>query len=665
MYVIKSILCLGVLWGCYKLFLENLKFHQFKRYYLLGSLLLSFYLPTVSITYPKTIYIQATPVIKQLPLVESNVGQMQSIPEENTELVSKSTDFSMIKYVWYIYWIGVLIFGSRFVGSLIGIRKKIKNHKRQKDVGHTNVLLAKPTVPFTFLSYIFVWDKDFYKQQIPDEVWFHEKTHVVQRHTWDILLLEILQVVFWFNPFLLFFRKSMKLNHEFLADQSVLKHQFSLKSYIDLLVTYPEHSYQVALSNSLNYSLTKKRLQMMTTHFSKKRTVLRLLAMIPMLVLCFLFFTESLKAKEIVKVIPPEGIEAIKASATSIKEIPLQDGVSPKDFKTYHKWIKKYSKKSKKNRNTTLGFEEVEEMKGIYYAMSEEQKKKTKAPSTLIVGIDNVNFDDNLAVSLPSPPVVSTPPPVPPKVAENEAMNLPEPPEAPESIGVEHIELPEPPTPPEIDDIQIIGDIDAIPDNLDEIVENAMGSVDYDKIERSLERAMEKIGENLERLHEQKLISDEQLEEITRSAMEASREAGIHSREAAVETRRHAMEMAQEARRHAMEAKEEGMRAREAALEAAKHARKAAQKARKQAMKAAIEARHHKAKAMHAIRHASGMASDHQSMISRMEEKNTTFYYKRKKINKQKALEIIENSKGNSSISITTENGVSKVKIRD
>ena len=73
---------------------------------------------------------------------------------------------------------------------------------------------------------------------MPSELIAHEKAHLDQKHTLDVLFVEILQIVFWFNPLLLFYKRAIKLNHEFLADQAVNAQFQSVKNYQNLLLAF-------------------------------------------------------------------------------------------------------------------------------------------------------------------------------------------------------------------------------------------------------------------------------------------------------------------------------------------------------------------------------------------------------------------------------------------
>ncbi|PKV48227.1 beta-lactamase regulating signal transducer with metallopeptidase domain [Aquimarina sp. MAR_2010_214] len=287
-YVIKSSLCLMLLWSFYRLFLERENMHHFKRFYLLFSLIFAYTIPLITITYE-------TDVIVNLEKSEPVINEV--ILANNVQSQAPSLNYLSI-LLWSVYAIGALIFSVRFIKNIYHLIKKVRRNENLKESSHINVLLTKSMIPHTFLHYIFVPKKEFQKKTIPQEVLLHEKTHVRQKHTLDILFVEIFQVIFWFNPMWFWVKKSIKLNHEFLADQKVLKQQFSIHQYMDLLVNYPNSSHQTALASPINYSLTKKRIVMMSQQFSKTKAATRLLLFLPILFGCILLFNNKMVAQQ-------------------------------------------------------------------------------------------------------------------------------------------------------------------------------------------------------------------------------------------------------------------------------------------------------------------------------------------------------------------------------
>lgn len=300
-YIIKSVLCLLILWGFYKIALEQQAAHELKRFYLLGCLILALVLPLITLSYS----VEVEPQLIN-----------ETVASDNFELTEVATP-SEKPINWTpiilgtIYTVGVLIFGFRFLSNLYSLREKVTHNERVKTKSHINVLLLEKVVPHSFLNYIFLPKTDFKNNAIAPEVLAHEQAHVSQKHSWDILFIEILQVVFWFNPLFILIKNSIRLNHEFLADKAALKEEADIKNYTNLLFTYSGGSHHTALSSPINYSLTKKRIIMLSKTRSVKKLTTRLALFVPVLTLCVYCFNQEIVAKPV----PKEGVQ--------LKEIPV------------------------------------------------------------------------------------------------------------------------------------------------------------------------------------------------------------------------------------------------------------------------------------------------------------------------------------------------------
>ena len=126
----------------------------------------------------------------------------------------------------------------------------------------------------------------------------HELAHANQWHSLDIIFIEALQIIFWFNPFLIPYKKAIQLNHEFLADEQVLKSHIRVRDYQELLLDKATLN-KVYLTSNLNFSVTKKRLIMMTKNTSKKRAYFLASATIPLSFMLLSFFSSETNAPEI------------------------------------------------------------------------------------------------------------------------------------------------------------------------------------------------------------------------------------------------------------------------------------------------------------------------------------------------------------------------------
>ncbi|UFH36501.1 M56 family metallopeptidase [Flavobacterium acetivorans] len=268
-FLIKSTLSLVVLLAVYHLALEKEKMHHFNRLYLLFSILFSFSIPFITIE-----------VIQEVssPEASQNIITMEG---SSTAVLEDSTNYWLIA-VWSLYTLLTLVLLLRFILNIIKLTARTKSNPTIDYKNSKLVLVQEETLPYTFLNSIFINETDYHHRKIEAELYTHELIHVSQRHTLDILFIETLKVIFWFNPIFIFYKKAIQLNHEFLADEKVVKSHNNVPFYQNLLLSKANANPTYYLASNLNYSVTKKRLIMMTKTTSPSRTVLKKLVLIPL-----------------------------------------------------------------------------------------------------------------------------------------------------------------------------------------------------------------------------------------------------------------------------------------------------------------------------------------------------------------------------------------------
>jgi hypothetical protein len=262
-FFIKSILSLGVLYVFYLLVLSRIKTFHFNRFFLLGSLAFSLAIPFISIPVNDT----------ALPIIQSagKVSLSSTIEYSGEFIASKEVEQNaMISYLPYFYAAISLILLLRFSVNLFSIAKTIIKNQKIKKAGFSMVLLSNQIIPYSFFSYVLVNEHQYQSGTIEEALIQHEITHCRQWHSLDILWVELIKVLFWINPFIWLMKKSVQLNHEFLADDSVLSNH-SITNYKNLLINLVlKHNSGILISN-FNYSLTKQRLKMMTKQVTPLR----------------------------------------------------------------------------------------------------------------------------------------------------------------------------------------------------------------------------------------------------------------------------------------------------------------------------------------------------------------------------------------------------------
>lgn len=281
-YLLKFSACLSIFLVFYKLVLERESMHHLKRYFLLAALILAFGIPLITFTQ----YVK--------PIIANTVSPSFDNFDNFSEITTAPIEVDYTPLIlWTIYGVGVLLFGIKFLWNLSNIYYKIQHNPKEKNHSFINVLLKDFILPHTFFSYIFLNRQKFETKQIPQEVFWHEQEHAKQKHSLDVLFIELLQVVFWFNPLVYLAKHAIKLNHEFLADEAVLKHGIEPSNYQQLLLTYSSNVPEPKLANAINYSSIKKRFTVMKTHTSKQNIWIRSLLLLPLVALTLYGFSET------------------------------------------------------------------------------------------------------------------------------------------------------------------------------------------------------------------------------------------------------------------------------------------------------------------------------------------------------------------------------------
>ncbi|WP_350292723.1 M56 family metallopeptidase [uncultured Croceitalea sp.] len=319
-YLLKSAACMAIFLLFYKLLLEKENMHIFKRSYLMLALVASFVIP--SLVFVEYVEPALTTYNNTTTFVQTSTPIVTETPARDIDVIN------WYLIAWSVYSVGVAVFGVRFLRNLFQILNRIRRNPKLKERFSIKVLLLEQLPPHTFFKYIFLNKEKFEASSIPKEVLLHEEIHAKQRHSIDVLFVEFLQVILWFNPLIFFFKKCIKLNHEFLADSAVIKKTISPSNYQNTLLSYLSQDslekYQsVKMANAINYSSIKKRFKVMKTHTSKKAVLLRSILVLPLLALLLFAFSTT---KEVIKPTSIANSINLDHTARSIEITILKDG---------------------------------------------------------------------------------------------------------------------------------------------------------------------------------------------------------------------------------------------------------------------------------------------------------------------------------------------------
>ncbi|ARK11064.1 M56 family metallopeptidase [Fibrella sp. ES10-3-2-2] len=280
-YLLESSLSLLVLLGVYRLWLENQPMHQLKRAYLLGALLLSLAGPLVSIQIPAGWLLFFDPVQisdKQLVVVDgvayrSDAARLVTMLDRKAPTTKVPEPTSSVPYWLWPYGAVTTLMLARFIRNLYVLLRQVWTNLIEPYYGATLVKLPGNALPYTFLHYLFISSDAYERGKIEAELLDHELAHIQQRHSLDVLLVEIVLCFCWFNPLVFWLKRAMQRNHEFLADEAVNQTYLNVPGYQHLLLSkVASASPKLSLTSTLTFDTTKQRLLMMTKQTSPART---------------------------------------------------------------------------------------------------------------------------------------------------------------------------------------------------------------------------------------------------------------------------------------------------------------------------------------------------------------------------------------------------------
>ena len=267
-YDLKVAGLIVVFYMFYRLLLSKETFHRVNRIVLLLTAVASFILPLCVITMHKTVTLSAMPSV--------SVGDVQA------ELATVESSMPLWQQtVVTLYIIGVLAVLGYIVASVWKVVMLInRSEKHPMEDGITLCVTGLQKVaPFSWMHYI-VMNRSDYEQQ-DAAILAHEQGHIRLRHSWDVLLVDTLTALQWFNPAMWMLRQDLRAIHEYEADAAVLSQGINARQYQYLLITKAASIGGYSIANGISHSTLKSRIHMMLHKKSQGSHLLKLLALLP------------------------------------------------------------------------------------------------------------------------------------------------------------------------------------------------------------------------------------------------------------------------------------------------------------------------------------------------------------------------------------------------
>ena len=264
----KTAIALAVFYIFYRLLLSKETFHRFNRIVLLGTAALSFLLPLCVITIRKVVIL---PDINDIVSAEGIVTGTAETPQEP---------------IWPAVLCGIFALGALIVMlmtfiSIIKVKAIIRSGEHQTlESGETLVITETDTSPFSWMKYIVLSREDY--ESGYSQILIHEKAHIALRHSWDLLFVDMITVLQWFNPAIWMLKSDLRALHEFEADDAVLRSGADIKEYQYLLIRKAVSKSGYSVANSFNHSTLKQRITMMLNKKSSRMSAWKALYVLPL-----------------------------------------------------------------------------------------------------------------------------------------------------------------------------------------------------------------------------------------------------------------------------------------------------------------------------------------------------------------------------------------------
>ena len=261
-YLLKSTILLALLYGSFALLLSRETFHRFNRLALLSVLVASLVLPALQLSLNMPSFLNSllaadSPATITIGEGTATIAGEGSLASENP--VSALTWMSVVKAV---YLIGVLASFLVFAVQLLRFWHEVKGGLRTKDeYGNTVIIRGGDFAPYSFFHYIIISAADY--ERLREPILAHEQAHIRLSHSWDLMILQLVTIVQWFNPFVYLLGLDLKAVHEYEADSAVLQLGIDAKTYQLLLVTKAVAGRLQTIGNNLSHHSLKKRITMM------------------------------------------------------------------------------------------------------------------------------------------------------------------------------------------------------------------------------------------------------------------------------------------------------------------------------------------------------------------------------------------------------------------
>ncbi len=271
LYDLKVAVLIAAFYFCYRLLMERDTLHRLNRVVLLVTLVLSLVLPLCVVTFHETQWMEPLPVDDQAEPDVAELGQaLPVVPARQ----------------WWQLALTIVVVGGMvlrlayLLRSYAMLRRMLRSGEEHRlDDGVRLVVVDQPVAPFSWMNTIVVNRQDYAERNAL--LLIHERSHIRLHHSRDVVFVELLTVLQWFNPVVWLLSRDLRTVHEYEADEAVLSQGADTAQYITLLMHKAMGVQACVLANGINTSETKKRVKMMIKMKSPRWSWLKCLYIVP------------------------------------------------------------------------------------------------------------------------------------------------------------------------------------------------------------------------------------------------------------------------------------------------------------------------------------------------------------------------------------------------
>ncbi len=314
-YFLKINVAIALFYAFYRLFFYKDTFFAWRRTALMCFFAVSAAVPLFNIQ---------TWIVQQEPMVAMADLYAAVVLPEITLTPQPQMDWKqlLVQGIGIVYWLVVALLALRFVVQLAGIFRLARRCPVQEIDGTTVHLLPRAEGPFSFFRWIFVCPGAHSREEL-NEILTHERTHVCQWHSVDVLVGELACIVCWFNPFAWLMKREIRTNLEYMADEKVLETGYDSRTYQYHLLGLSHHKAAATIYNSFNVLPLKRRITMMNKRRTREIGRTKYLMFLPLAALLMIVSNIEAVARATQKM-ASEVIESVKPDETAVVQAQSQ-----------------------------------------------------------------------------------------------------------------------------------------------------------------------------------------------------------------------------------------------------------------------------------------------------------------------------------------------------